>query len=44
MTLAASKHLLGGYTLGYAIWALINIAAFYIAFSRVGFRNAKPIH
>jgi NNP family nitrate/nitrite transporter-like MFS transporter len=44
MTLAASKHLLGGYTLGYAIWALINIAAFYIAFSRVGFRDAKPIH
>ncbi len=44
MTLAASKHLLGGYTAGYAIWALINIAAFYIAFSRVGFRDAKPLH
>jgi len=44
MTLAASKHLLGGYTFGYAIWALINIAAFYIAFSRVGFRHAKPVY
>jgi NNP family nitrate/nitrite transporter-like MFS transporter len=43
MTLAASKHLLGGYTVGYAIWALINIAAFYIAFSRVGFRHAEPV-
>jgi MFS transporter, NNP family, nitrate/nitrite transporter len=42
VTLAASKHLLGGYTLGLAIWALMNIAAFYITFSRIGFRNAKP--
>jgi MFS transporter, NNP family, nitrate/nitrite transporter len=44
VTMAASKHFLGGYTFGYAIWALINLAAFYIAFSRVGFRDAKPVH
>ena len=42
VTLAASKDLLGGYTFGYAIWALMNVAAFYIALSRVGFRHAKP--
>jgi NNP family nitrate/nitrite transporter-like MFS transporter len=42
ITLAASKDLLGGYTFGFAIWALMNVAAFYIAFSRVGFRSAKP--
>jgi len=42
VTLAASSHLLGGYTFGFAIWALMNVAAFYIAFSRVGFRYAKP--
>ncbi len=42
VTLAASKNLLGGYTFGYAIWALMNVAAFYIAFSRVGFGHAKP--
>ena len=43
ITLAASKYLLGGYTLGFAIWALMNIAAFYVALSRVGFRHAKPV-
>ncbi len=42
ITLAASKNLLGGYTVGFAIWALMNAAAFYIALSRVGFRHAKP--
>ena len=42
MTLAASKNLLGGYTVGFGIWAVMNFAAFYIAFSRVGFRHAKP--
>jgi NNP family nitrate/nitrite transporter-like MFS transporter len=42
VTLAASKNLLGGYTFGFAIWALMNAAAFYIALSRVGFRHAKP--
>jgi NNP family nitrate/nitrite transporter-like MFS transporter len=42
VTLAASKNLLGGYTVGFAIWALMNVAAFYIALSRVGFRHAKP--
>jgi NNP family nitrate/nitrite transporter-like MFS transporter len=42
VTLAASKDLLGGYTFGYAIWALMNVAAFYITLSRVGFRHAKP--
>jgi NNP family nitrate/nitrite transporter-like MFS transporter len=42
MTLAASKDLLGGYTFGFAIWALMNVAAFYIALSRVGFRHAQP--
>jgi NNP family nitrate/nitrite transporter-like MFS transporter len=42
ITLAASKDLLGGYTFGFAIWALMNVFAFYIAFSRVGFRHAKP--
>jgi NNP family nitrate/nitrite transporter-like MFS transporter len=42
VTLAASKQLLGGYTFGFAIWALMNVAAFYIAVSRIGFKNAKP--
>jgi NNP family nitrate/nitrite transporter-like MFS transporter len=42
VTLAASKNLLGGYTFGFALWALMNFAAFYIAFSRVGFGHAKP--
>lgn len=39
VTLAASKSLLGGYTFGFALWALMNIAAFYITLSRVGFRQ-----
>ena len=39
VTLAASKQLMGGYTLGFAIWALMNVAAFYITLSRVGFRQ-----
>jgi NNP family nitrate/nitrite transporter-like MFS transporter len=43
VTMAASKHLLGGYTFGYIVWALINLAAFYIVFSRVGFKHAKPV-
>jgi nitrate/nitrite transporter NarK len=42
MTLAASKDFLGGYTLGFAIWVLMNIAAFYITLSRAGFKHAKP--
>jgi nitrate/nitrite transporter NarK len=42
ITMAASKQLLGGYTLGFAIWALMNAAALYIALSRVGFRHAQP--
>ena len=42
LTLATSKNLLGTYTFGFEIWALMNIAAFYIATSRVGFRHAKP--
>lgn len=42
MTLAASRDFLGGYTFGFAVWALMNVAAFYIALSRVGFRHAKP--
>ena len=41
--LAGSKFLMGGYTLGFFIWALMNIAAFYVSFSRVGFKNVKPI-
>jgi NNP family nitrate/nitrite transporter-like MFS transporter len=41
--LAASNFLFGGYTLGFVIWALMNIAAFYVSFSRVGFRNVKPV-
>ncbi len=43
VTLASSKNLLGGYTFGFAIWALMNVAAFYIALSRVGFRHVKPV-
>ncbi len=43
LTLAASKNLLGGYTFGFAVWALMNVAAFYIAFSRVGFRHSKLV-
>ena len=39
VTLAASKSLLGGYTFGFALWALMNVAAFYITISRVGFRQ-----
>ncbi|ABE64173.1 major facilitator superfamily MFS_1 [Nitrobacter hamburgensis X14] len=42
--LAASNFLLGGYTLGFVVWALMNMAAFYVSFSRVGFRDAKPLH
>ena len=42
ITLATSKQLLGGYTFGFAIWALMNVAAFYIVLSRVGFKHAKP--
>jgi NNP family nitrate/nitrite transporter-like MFS transporter len=41
--LAASNFLVGGYTLGFAVWALMNGAAFYIAFTRVGFRDVKPV-
>lgn len=44
VTLAASKHLLGGYTAGFVVWALMNAAAFYVAYSRVGFRHARSIH
>lgn len=43
LTLAASKNLLGGYTAGFALWALMNVAAFYIALLQVGFRHAKPV-
>jgi NNP family nitrate/nitrite transporter-like MFS transporter len=42
MTLAASKNLLGGYTFGFAIWALMNAGALYVTLSRVGFKHAKP--
>ncbi|MBV8151248.1 MAG: MFS transporter [Candidatus Eremiobacteraeota bacterium] len=42
LTLAASKNLLGSYTGGFEVWALMNVAAFYIALSRVGFKHAKP--
>ncbi|MEO6947302.1 MAG: MFS transporter [Nitrobacter sp.] len=42
--LAAGNYLMGSYTLGFVVWALMNIAAFYVAFSRFGFRNAKPVH
>jgi MFS transporter, NNP family, nitrate/nitrite transporter len=42
VTMAASKQLLGGYTFGFVIWALMNLAALYIALSRVGFRDANP--
>jgi len=41
VTLAASKNLLGGYTFGFAIWALMNVAAFYITLTRVGFRDVN---
>ena len=41
VTLAVSKDLLGGYTFGFAVWALMNVAAFYITLSRVGFREAS---
>lgn len=41
--LATSKELLGGYTLGFSIWALMNVAALYIVLSKVGFRNTKPL-
>jgi NNP family nitrate/nitrite transporter-like MFS transporter len=41
--MAASKDILGGYAFGFAVWALMNVAAFYIVLSRVGFRNTKPL-
>jgi MFS transporter, NNP family, nitrate/nitrite transporter len=41
VTLAVSNQLLGSYTFGFAIWALMNVAAFYITLSRVGFRHAN---
>lgn len=34
---------LGGYTGGFVVWALMNIAGFYIVFTRVGFKHAEPI-
>jgi len=43
LILAASKNLLGAYTFGFEIWGLMNVAAFYIALSRVGFRHAIPV-
>ena len=39
VTLATSKSLLGGYTFGFALWALMNVAAFYITLSRAGFKQ-----
>src|SRR6185312_12451483 len=42
MTLAGSKNLLGGYTFGFAIWALMNAGALYVTLSRVGFKHVKP--
>ncbi len=42
MTLAASQELLGSYTAGFAIWAMMNAAALYIVLSRIGFRHARP--
>lgn len=44
VTLAASKHLLGGYTAGFVVWALMNVAAFTIVFTRVGFKHAQALH
>ena len=41
--LAASNYLLGSYTLGFIVWALMNVAAFYVSYTRFGFRNAKPV-
>lgn len=41
--LAASNFLVGGYTLGFVVWAVMNMAAFYVSFSRIGFRDVKPI-
>jgi len=40
--LAFSNEFLGGYTFGFAIWALMNVAAFYIVISRLGFSEAIP--
>ncbi len=34
---------MGGYTGGFVVWALMNIAGFYIVFTRVGFKHAAPI-
>jgi hypothetical protein len=45
MSGAGAQYLLDvdvvAYTLGFAIWVLMNVAAFFIVFSRVGFRDAK---
>ncbi len=37
VTMAMSKKLTGDYTLGFAIWAAMNVLAFYFAFTRRGF-------
>lgn len=37
MVMAFSKNMTHGYTLGFAVWAAMNLLAFYLAYSRKGF-------
>ncbi len=37
MVMAFSKNMTQGYTLGFAVWAAMNLLAFYLAYSRKGF-------
>lgn len=41
VTMAMSKKLTGDYTLGFTVWAAMNVLAFYLAFSRRGFPKSS---
>lgn len=39
----AASTSLGGYTGGFVVWLLMNIAGFTIVFTRFGFKDAEPV-
>jgi NNP family nitrate/nitrite transporter-like MFS transporter len=42
MVMAFSKNMTQGYTLGFAVWAAMNVLAFYLAYRRTGFPEQEP--
>lgn len=42
VTMAMSKKFTGDYTLGFTLWAAMNVLAFYFSFSRRGFPQQEP--